>query len=261
MPQTPTQVIVNTALDPGLSQITARDNNNIIANNNVLVTKTDKATITNTVQNVTQIITTTIVEAAPAGANNSIQVNEGNAFTSFGNLTYDPTTDTLTSDNSTFNNITTNNITTGNINVTGNTHLGSVTNITITGGNNTQFLTTDGTGNLSWANTLPSLTNNNGKFLTVSNNAVSWGQVSYLSLSYRPIFANIATSASYNDLVDVPTNVTQYVSVPTSSQGQAGDKPGMWAQDSNYFYYCTATFVGNLAAIWRRVANDTNLVW
>ena len=39
-----------------------------------------------------------------------------------------------------------------NLTVSGTTNLGAIGNLTITGGSNTQFLQTDGTGNLSWAN-------------------------------------------------------------------------------------------------------------
>ena len=42
------------------------------------------------------------------------------------------------------------NTTTGNLSVSGNTNLGAVANITITGGSSGQYLQTDGTGNVSW---------------------------------------------------------------------------------------------------------------
>ncbi len=43
------------------------------------------------------------------------------------------------------------NVDTPNLNVSGFSNLGSVSNITITGGSNGQVLTTDGTGNLSFS--------------------------------------------------------------------------------------------------------------
>lgn len=258
MPQTPNQVIVNTTQDPGLNYMTQRDKNAILANNNKLTTNTDKAIITNTIQNVTQIITNTIIEAAPGGINNDIQVNEGNAFTGFDTLTYDPVTDTFTTIN-----VNTENVVTGNIIINGISNLGSVGNITISGGNNNQVLTTDGLGNVSWSNPLPTLRNTtSGKFLTNDGGSVvTWGQVSYESLSNIPTFANISSSGSYNDLTDIPTNFAVYVNVPASSAGKAGDGPGMWAQDSAYFYYCSRAHTGDRAAIWRRIAADANNIW
>ena len=257
MPQTPNQVIVNTTQDPGLNYMTQRDKTAILANNNKLTTTTDKAIITNTIQNVTQIITNTIIEAAPGGVNNDIQVNEGNAFTGFDTLTYDPVTDTFTTIN-----VNADNIVTGNIVINGISNLGAVGNITITGGNNKQVLTTDGLGNVTWANALPTLLNNSGKFLTNDGNSnVTWAQVSYASLSNLPNFANIATTGSYTDLTNIPNNIAKYVNVPTSSAGQPGDAPGMWAQDTAYFYYCNRAHTGDRAAIWRRIAADANNIW
>lgn len=51
------------------------------------------------------------------------------------------------------------------------------------------------------------------------------------------------------------------VPVPTASTGQPGDRPGMWAFDLTYAYYCVAFYdeLIPLANIWKRVAwsNDT----
>ena len=57
----------------------------------------------------------------------------------------------LASGNITSNIITTGNAYLGNIITTGNSYLGSNANVNITGGNVGEVLTTDGTGNLSWA--------------------------------------------------------------------------------------------------------------
>lgn len=62
--------------------------------------------------------------------------------------------------------------------------LGSVANIVITGGTSGSFLSTDGTGNLSWAaasggggGSLPDQTGFNGKFLTTNGTTSSWANV------------------------------------------------------------------------------------
>ena len=42
--------------------------------------------------------------------------------------------------------------------------------------------------------------------------------------------------------------------VPTTSNGASGDTLGTVAFDSNYIYYCTATYTDGVADIWKRVA-------
>lgn len=48
--------------------------------------------------------------------------------------------------------------------------------------------------------------------------------------------------------------------LPASPQGKAGDRPGMTAGNSSYFYYCVANYDGS-SIIWHRVANDGNTGW
>jgi hypothetical protein len=55
----------------------------------------------------------------------------------------------------------------GNFSVTGKTNLNAVGNITITGGSNTQYLQTDGAGNLSWATVNTAATGNGTSGLNV----------------------------------------------------------------------------------------------
>lgn len=58
-------------------------------------------------------------------------------------------------------------------------------------------------------------------------------------------------------------NLSRYTvtTVPEASTGQPGDRPGMWAFDPTYMYYCVAYYdeLIPLANIWRRLAwsNDT----
>lgn len=72
----------------------------------------------------------------PGGSNSQIQFNDAGSFGGDVGFTYSKTTNTMSVDN---------------VNVAGETNLGSVSNITITGGTAGYFLRTDGTGNLTWA--------------------------------------------------------------------------------------------------------------
>lgn len=72
----------------------------------------------------------------PGGSNSQIQFNDDGAFGGDVGFTFNKSTNTMTVEN---------------VNVTGETNLGSVANVTITGGTAGYFLRTDGAGNLSWA--------------------------------------------------------------------------------------------------------------
>jgi len=73
----------------------------------------------------------------PGGSNTQVQFNNDGVFGGSSALTFNNTTNTLTS---------------ANLNVTGRANLGSVGNLTITGGSSGQVLTTDGSGGVTWAN-------------------------------------------------------------------------------------------------------------
>ena len=72
-----------------------------------------------------------------AGANTQIQFNDEGNFGAVAGFTFDKTTSVFTANN---------------IVATSTANLGNVSNVTITGGSNNFILTTDGTGNLAWAN-------------------------------------------------------------------------------------------------------------
>jgi len=105
----------------------------------------------------------------PGGANSQVQYNSDGDFGGDAGFTYNDVTNTLNSDNiivaanvSIGNNITTSgNAYLGNISTTGfasittlqvgsSANLGNVGNVIILGGTNGQYLTTNGSGNLSW---------------------------------------------------------------------------------------------------------------
>ena len=72
---------------------------------------------------------------SPGGSNSQIQFNDSGVFGGDVGFTYNKVTNTLSVEN---------------INATGLTNLGSVANLTITGGTAGYYLRTDGTGNLTW---------------------------------------------------------------------------------------------------------------
>jgi hypothetical protein len=78
---------------------------------------------------------------SPGGSNTQIQYNDAGVFGGDSGFTYNNITNTLT--------VATANI--ANINATGLVSLGSVANLSITGGSANYVLKTDGAGNLSWA--------------------------------------------------------------------------------------------------------------
>jgi hypothetical protein len=48
--------------------------------------------------------------------------------------------------------------------------------------------------------------------------------------------------------------VSNQVAVPVSSKGVSTDRVGFWAADSQYFYYCIASYINGVDDIWKRVA-------
>lgn len=89
--------------------------------------------------------TTTANGGLVAGGNTSIQYNNGYDFAGGTVLTWNYTNNTLRVGNATTP-------TPGNLVVTGTTNLGDISNVTITGGEQYQFLKTDGNGELYWGN-------------------------------------------------------------------------------------------------------------
>jgi hypothetical protein len=62
---------------------------------------------------------------------------------------------------------------------------------------------------------------------------------SYTDLRNLPDFKTISTTASFNDLVDVP-ELSTYVSPPPSLTGINGNQRGQISSDANYVYLCIA---------------------
>ena len=105
----------------------------------------------------------------PGGSNTQVQFNNAGQFGGVTGFTFNSSTNTLAVPN-----VAVTTVTTANINVTQSANLGSVDNVIITGGSSGYTLTTDGTGNLSWASTaggIPGGTNTQIQF----NNAGSFG--------------------------------------------------------------------------------------
>jgi len=124
--------------------------------------------------------------------------------------------------------ISTGNITGGDVSfdsatVIGSTNLGAVGNVHITGGTSGQFLSTDGSGNLSWSGTPVSVINanisnvhisggTNGQVLsTDGSNNLSW--TSYIA---NANFANTANYASYANIANTANSATLATSATTA---------------------------------------------
>jgi hypothetical protein len=72
-------------------------------------------------------------------------------------------------------------------------------------------------------------------------------------LAWLKVYAgsiNFADGSKFQTSKELGTNT-----VPLSSKGTSGDRQGLVALDSNYFYYCTGSYDGT-ADIWKRVAWD-----
>jgi hypothetical protein len=83
--------------------------------------------------------------------------------------------------------------------------------------------------------------------LTANINAFeTWANATFSTSHYGNI--DVAGYLSNNPLVP------QIVNAPEHNYGQAGDRAGTIAFDSNYIYYCTENFVDGVTAIWQRTA-------
>jgi len=121
---------------------------------------------------------------------------------------------------------------------------------------------------------LPNPTGSQGLFLTTDGTTLSWAPtVSYTqsatppsspnadTLWYDEVSGRVYTWYNYN-WVDASPPLSDYKNTPpTSPQGAIGDIEGQWSADFNYYYYCSSSFVGNNAPIWRRVAFDSSNNW
>jgi hypothetical protein len=121
---------------------------------------------------------------------------------------------------------------------------------------------------------LPNPTGSQGLFLTTDGTTLSWAPtVSYTQSSTPPSSPNadtlwydetsgrVYTWYNYN-WVDASPPLSDYKNTPpTSPQGGIGDVEGQWSADFNYYYYCSSSFIGNNAPIWRRVAFDSSNNW
>ena len=114
----------------------------------------------------------------PGGSNTQLQFNDANSFSGAANVTYDKTTNTLS--------------VTGNATFSGaNVSLGNVSNLKITGGSSSQYLQTDGTGNLTWTTGTSALNT-----ITVDTFTGNGVQTSF-TLSVSPSNVN-DTTVNYN---------------------------------------------------------------
>jgi hypothetical protein len=125
----------------------------------------------------------------PGGANTQIQYNDGGIFGGTTGFTFNKTTTVFTANN---------------IVATSTANLGNVGNVTITGGDSGQVLTTDGTGNLVWANAVPNQAG--GYYLHTQASASNvWTVTHNLNRQYVVIEPIDSNGNSYTGRYDFPT--------------------------------------------------------
>jgi len=208
---------------------------------------------------------------SPGGANSQVQFNNDGNFGGFPGFIFNTTTSTLNSPNITANTITGNVITsnsfTGNYlsqslqsNITslgnltsltvdgnasfvgpGKVSLGSVSNISITGGFNGYVLTTDGTGNLTWENPGSGQGNPGGSNTTIqyNNNGNFAGSNAFIFNSVSnsvTLTGNLTTKniTSNNQTVYGVINVTENISVAGYYYGDGSYISNIQANLANY---------------------------
>jgi hypothetical protein len=94
----------------------------------------------------------------------------------------------------------------GTLNVTGQSNLGNVGNVIITGGSSSQYLQTDGTGNLSWVSISTSSTLANGN--SNVNIPVANGNVNISAVGNANVLVVTGTGANISGTLDVTGNIT-----------------------------------------------------
>jgi hypothetical protein len=125
---------------------------------------------------------------------------------------------------------------------------------------------------------LPSPTGNSGKFLTNNGTTLTWTTTSFgnanISLGPTPPSSPATKDLWFDDVggrlyiyysnnwIEASPPLLNYkLTVPTNARGSQGDRQGLWTADYNYYYYCTATYVGNNDPIWRRIAMINDNTW
>ena len=96
---------------------------------------------------------------------------------------------------------------------------------------------------INFANADVNLTGSTLNFLNATVNNLDSAVI-----DWNPIVSGVIQ----NNGLPIGTKFTQ--PVPTTSNGASGDTLGTVAFDSNYIYYCTATYTDGVADIWKRVA-------
>ena len=161
---------VDITQDPGLSPPDIPKDPLVLANS---APSSNSSTIVNNIY---------ITRNGPGGRSGQVQFNEDGSYTGDPGLLYDPNSDTLTTGTLNVNQLNANRA-----------NLGSITFLTISGGNNNNVLKTNGSGILSWDSAFPSDGGNSGKFLMTNGISQQWANVSYANLVDIP--SNIATQS------------------------------------------------------------------
>lgn len=153
------------------------DVNLVFSVNSVSSTFTVDTTTVNVTPNTTAIRMYAGFAAYPpngSAGNSQVLFNDAGVFGGDADFTFNKNTNTLT-----ITNIDTSTVVTDDLSVSGNASLGSIDNITITGGANGQFLQTNGAGELAFVNLQPGGNTTELQF----NNAGTFGGISTVKYS------------------------------------------------------------------------------
>jgi hypothetical protein len=136
----------------------------------------------------------------PGGIDSSVQFNDGNVLSGDSTFTYDAATEKLFVSNVEV----AKNFVASNANIVFN----SIADITIQGGNVGDVLTTDGTGNLSWARApvLSSLTNN--RQVSMAYNSLAVVELVTLPVGSLVELVSIYVDSAYNGTPSISVGVT-----------------------------------------------------
>ena len=206
------------------------------------------------------ILATTAVGGTPGGSNTQVQYNNDGNFGGSAGLTFNSTTTLLTSNN---------------LVVSSSANLGSVSNVTITGGTTGQYLQTDGAGNLSWSTVVSGSTSNISNGNSNVNIATANGNVTISSAGNSNVVVVTGTGINVAGTINVTgnanignigatngvfTNVSGNGSALTSITGANITGEVAYAATANSVAVANVSGIGNIATV-NLDGNSSNILY
>ena len=206
------------------------------------------------------ILATTAVGGTPGGSNTQVQYNNDGNFSGSAGLTFNSTTTLLTSNN---------------LVVSSSANLGSVSNVTITGGTTGQYLQTDGAGNLSWSTVVSGSTSNISNGNSNVNIATANGNVTISSAGNSNVVVVTGTGINVAGTINVTgnanignigatngvfTNVSGNGSALTSITGANITGEVAYAATANSVAVANVSGIGNIATV-NLDGNSSNILY